>query len=183
MKTLTELNSKWWHRLIKVCFILLFLFCLITPVVIVVSSYNPTINESESSAVCDDGRQLQFGAKQGYENGELITRYYVFSRDYSEIAVFCASDRAIATKARSLYGPTTLDDQELARLVRSRLDVYGEDLYFPSDNYTINYVYTKRDWIGTIGYSLLSVVVTLLIFELVRRIFYYVVLGSLRPKK
>ena len=182
MKTLKELNAKWWYRLVKVCFILLFLFCLITPVVMIVVSYNPIVSESQSSAVCDDGRRLQLGAQQGYENGELTTKYYTFSSDYSELALFCSSDKAIASKIRSLES-TTLDDRELANLVRSRLDVFANEVYFSPNNYTIDYVYTERDWLATIGYSLLSIFITIALFEVARRIFYYIVLGSLRPKK
>ena len=41
--------------------------------------------------------------------------------------------------------------------------------------------YTKRDWIATIGFSLLSIAIAYTVFGLLKRTLYYIVLGTFTP--
>jgi len=63
------------------------------------------------------------------------------------------------------------------KILRKKIDkVLGK-------NYSMVEKYTSRNWTQTINYSLLALLGVTIIFELIRRIFYYVVLGKLRPAK
>jgi len=50
-------------------------------------------------------------------------------------------------------------------------------------NYELISIYTQRNWIKAIGISFLWMIVATFFFELIKRIFYYIVLGSFRPQK
>lgn len=54
--------------------------------------------------------------------------------------------------------------------------------YYVKKNYTLMPSLT-RDWFTTIGLSVFYVIVTIIIFQLIKRVFYYIILGSFRPPK
>jgi len=44
-------------------------------------------------------------------------------------------------------------------------------------------IYTARNWFKIMWQSLLSIAIALIIFEVIKRIFYYILLGKFMPKK
>lgn len=61
----------------------------------------------------------------------------------------------------------------------NQLDLSGET----NGNYRLVMHYSERDWSSVVMYSIFVIVSNFVIFEIVRRVFYYIVLGSIRPKK
>lgn len=57
------------------------------------------------------------------------------------------------------------------------------DQYLINKNYQLISVYKSRNWGEIIKYSLFVILCTILTLETIKRIFYYIVLGSLKPKK
>jgi len=83
----------------------------------------------------------------------------------------------IPLKFASYLIPQSVNDLKIKRMC-------SESSFAPiGKNYSLISVYTKRNWFKTIGISILSIVATILLFELIKRIFYYIVLGSFKPQK
>ena len=57
------------------------------------------------------------------------------------------------------------------------------DINTVDKNYELVAYHGSRDWTTTIGLIILSIIGILLLFELVRRGFYYVFLGKINPEK
>lgn len=156
MKTITDLNAKWWYRLVKVAYLLFALLIVIVVVSVVVDAYDRTFNDNESYVSCNDGRKF-FVDKMGMYGD------YVSSYDDKSFRTWCATTMV------------TEDGTKKLKLINGPVP--------EEKNYTFVAVYTPRDWTGTIGSSALWIAVILLVSEGIRRIFYYIILGSLRPLK
>lgn len=191
MKTIADLNSKWWYRLIKVVYILALLFFLIAPVVGIVFSYAPEFDGINSYARCKDGRTVNL-----IKNDVHLYSEYVWSSDDKIIKDRCANSFTLEEVKNGIS-----DDQVINRMLansnteynveaaleagatKKQIGDYLKTQIEKNTEYTLVSAYTPRNWIATIGFSLLSVVITLLVFEVAKRIFYYILLGSIRPHK
>lgn len=81
-----------------------------------------------------------------------------------------------------------MSDENLGELIRKKMiDDAAFDFYqkvsIETKNYKLVPVYTDRDWLRTILFSSLALALALLSFELIKRVFYYVILGSIRPQR
>ncbi|MES2225294.1 MAG: hypothetical protein V4480_00605 [Patescibacteria group bacterium] len=156
MKTLTELNSKWWYRLLKVLYIILALIILGVSIALIVVSNAPEFDNKASYVQCDDGRTFPV---------DKIGMYSDFVDSYN--------DRNFRT-----WCATTLVEENGVQKLKP---ING---FVPDEkNFTFVAKETARNWMGTIGYSVIALVVVLLLSELLRRMFYYITLGSIRPKR
>jgi hypothetical protein len=167
MKTIAGLNQKWWYRLMKVAFVLSFI--VVAPLVAMsVYSSNMPFSYTDYQVTCNYGNKETFLAFQ--DKRILITNY----------------DLRDGLASLSDYAKTDLqnacDISEL-EIQRSSMSVYGVNLQV-QPLYTIapERVTDGSVWIA-IGYSALALSMVAVVFEIFRRLFYYIILGSFRPIK
>ena len=145
-RTILDLNSKWWYRLIKAVYLML-LFLSIAGSSVVIFFLNAPEYDNKPYIKCANGKE------------------FVLSED--------------GTTPYSDFIWTTATEQ--AEYLCSGLS--SGDKIWPVPQFEHISKYKNRDWFATIGFSLLSALGVLFVFELARRIFYYVVLGKLLPRK
>jgi len=161
MKTLKELNLKWWYRLLKVVYTVSFLIFI--SIVFWVSWDKTTpkkiVDNDKTLLVCDSGKtytskQLKFD----FANSSLGT--FLKNQEFNQ-----------------LCGYKNIDNQNKFSDWESFNAQYEK-------HYKIDFKYKK---VGnrtiTVIYFGISLLLFVIGFEIFRRLFYYVVLGSLRPKK
>jgi hypothetical protein len=151
MKTISELNERWWYRLLKVTYVILLLSAFTLGIYGVYSSSNPVYDGNKSYIQCDNGKNFILNEHGFFVSGERLSSYM----DY---------------RAKDLCVNVTGGNQ---------LDLNGGT----SGKYDLVIFYPERDWFLVIMYSIFVLVSNYMVFEIIRRIFYYILLGSLRPKK
>lgn len=167
MKTIADLNSKWWYRLVKVVYVFLLFSWTIGTAVGVYFLFEPEFDNENSYIACESGKNYRLS-----ENGIFLYSEYMGYYDDKLAKELCTSTETMtAEEYEEKYGepPKTFLSLDLEK--------------YRLTEYKLISVYTERDWIATIWYMFLGFLGWLLFFELVRRIFYYVVLGKLIPKK
>lgn len=160
MKTVKNLNSKVWYRFLKVIYVLFFLPFFISSIYSGYGFTKPHFDNEESYILCDNGQKLR--AKS------LTSSYISISHDKTY--------KRICAIQESSVGETLSEEEFLARYS----EIKNQDI---SSNYKLVSVFTKRNWFKAIGTSVLLTFVIYFFFELTRRIFYYILLGSFIPKK
>jgi hypothetical protein len=187
MKTIEELNGKWWYRLIKVVYILAFIGVALITCLIVSSSFDPQFDAANSYIVCNNS-----GDHIALKNTNVTLYYdYISSDDDTALKYYCASPIDLGTAAQEAY-PTNSAYQSTSTLslgqrIQSAYPSYDsvldKALGFVPDNYVFVPVYTQRNWGEMILYMILSILVIAAIFEAAKRIFYYIFLGKFRPTR
>ena len=168
-KTISHLNSKIWYRILKVLYILSFLVVLLITIVIIYSVNFPAqqvVDNDETTILCNYGNKKQFLAS---ENNVYFS--------YSELS----SDNYLTD-----YHKTEL--KKLCQISKTELDQKLNAILSKTDDNTklfdINPVIKNEGGIiAFLGYSILGILILIIIFEIIKRIFYYILLGSLNPKK
>lgn len=161
MKTISELNAWWWYRLLKVVSLFLLLaFIVGTPIGIFIN-YGPQYDNDNSYIKCANGKTFKLEP-----NGIYTYSDYLDSYDIEKAEGLCFDGTIEVVEDR--FG-------EKRPQITSRTTNSGK--------YELISIYTERDWVATIGFTLLSIVGYLVFFEIVRRVFYYILLGSIRPQK
>jgi len=174
MKTVSELQSRWWYRFIKVlytgCFLLVFIFFLAS---FYYENKSYPMNYSKTRITCLDSQKS-------------------FDIDKSELNLV---DDKLSNEQQEALALKYCRGKEIARQSSIDLSKYGARRVsnpFLSGSFLIsNSVFTasygvmeeKIDWSSLLIQLLYLIVTEAFLFELFRRIFYYIVLGSLRPKK
>lgn len=197
MKTIADLNGKWWYRLVKVIYIFLLFSWSIGTAIGVYFMLEPEFDNENSYITCENGENYKLE-----ENGLYLYSTYIGTYDKQKIQSLCKAPKEMTrAEYEEKYGepapsfvdkirpvsftPDTPEDNE--GLTQEQLLEMGAkpvDLEkYRLPRYELVSVYTERNWFATIGYMLLAVLGWLIFFEIVRRVFYYVVLGSLTPKK
>jgi hypothetical protein len=155
-KTISHLNTKWYYRFAKVAFILVSLFVVIIVLAIAFDSSEPyqVFDNNKSYIVCNT--QEQQGVKYYISNsGENLSSTDLYSWDIDKLNTLCGE------KISTL------------NYINNRQKYF--DL-FP--------VYRNvGSWFGTIFECLMSLAITLLIIGIIKRLFYYIILGKFFPKK
>lgn len=160
-KTISYLNSKMWYRFIKVVFLLFLFLCLVSSSAAIFTYYSPKYDNAKSYIKCAKGKNFILN-----QNGINLHSDFMWDFDME--------------KAKSLCFDGTLDFKT-DKYGQTHLETTSETNN--SGKYELVSIYTNRNWIATIGFILLSIVISLFIFEATKRGFYYIVLGSIRPKK
>lgn len=217
MKTITEINTKWWYRLVKVIFILLFAIVLLIANGLIFSQTDfKQISLDKTKISCTYGDKKEFMASEASPyllssddfKGEKFDYKYYFERygnEYNirDILNNCYTpeneyfDVFAMQRVYEVYGaerlkirgtdrpPLTEDerqylDQEITKIESA----YGSSKYKYLDYsvklFDISPVFSHIPFLKTF---LLTNLIILAVFEVIRRAFYYIILGSLRPKK
>ncbi|GEM_PF-1305990 len=182
--SISHLTSNWWYRLIKVVYLFFLVIALIGFSAGIFFSFSPEYDNNRSYIKCANGKEFVLS-----ENGITLYSDFMWSTDRDKAVRLCSDIATLTEPQRTQLdgivlkmdsdGASTPDIQVIVNDFKQK---YGQ----PSPNsgkYELVSKYTNRNWVAIIGFSLLSIVATLLFFEVIRRIFYYIVLGSLRPKK
>ena len=166
MKTITDLNNKLWYRLIKVIFILIIATSAIIAIVV---NFGEVGNyQNDYSVSCNYGNKSTFLA---YKDKEIYIPGY---EDYTESLAKLPD----STKDQ-LKTACAISKEDISALLDSYMNGTnnGTKLYDLTKTKIITDTYvTATLW------SLLSLVIIFVISEIIKRAFYYVILGSIRPK-
>ncbi len=154
MKTVSELNSKWWYRLLKVSWLFFALIGIISAITISWNNNGSEFDPISSKVVCNDGRHFPVD-KIG-----MHSEFSVYSFDET-FRTWCSTEM--------------VNDNGVLKLKKI------DGTISPEKNYAFIAEHTPHDWVGFIWYSLLSIFCIYFVFEVIRRIFYYVILGSIFP--
>ncbi len=158
MKTISELNERWWYRLLKVVYMSICLIVTISIITLIYTDNPPKFNVLESSIQCLDGREFMLGA---YPN---LYSEYLSSEDRNNFQTWCTTEQT---------------GVENGRAVIKKLDNYGT----PITQYEFKPNYLPRDWGNIIWGTFLTIVGAYVITRIIQCTFYYVVLGSMHPRK
>jgi hypothetical protein len=161
--TIKILKTKIWYRLIKVIFILTLIFGLFLGAGVFIDKKLSKINPDKSSFVCNFGNKKIIDNKTGIiDNLILLQEVSLRYRDNSDLA------RAIKADAIKLCGVAEKEANiDLNKLITLKL--INNDF---ND-------FKQKDWI-----MLLGIILGILFSEeVIRRIFYYIILGKFFPNK
>lgn len=136
MKTISELNAKWWYRLMKVAYIITALVFIASIFGYMAYDSKPEIDRNQTVGRCGNGKLLSF-------QNESVSRAYEYN-DRFTLGGLC-----------------------------------GDDSY----SFSVAPVYTPFDLINFGLGSGVFLLVLFLFLELVKRVFYYIVLGKIMPPK
>lgn len=153
MKTIKDLNSKFWYRFIKV------LYFLSLGMIIIISC--------------------------------LATFFYFpvsIDIDVDKTHITCSNDKVYSLREAGIsrISSSYLDYYNQAQVKKrcsTDLKYVNTDDIITSNFKNINFIYENRDWTSIIGYSVLWILITVAFFEFSRRMFYYIVLGKIKPPK
>lgn len=168
-KTIKTLNEKWWYRLLKVIYIVLLIMFVFSAITLSFSSYSPKkIYDNEKSfIVCDDGREFSL----------------------EENNVYLGISGRISTSDDKKFNSWCLDgSEEKVENVDGRIARLKKSLATNKVEKEKNYIFFSSykiigDWNNVMLSIFFSMLTIFAVFELFRRIFYYVILGKMKPKK
>ncbi len=172
--TVKELNNNWWYRLTKVAYLAI---CIITAITVITLSFQEVGSYQEDYTVqCNYGNKNTFLAAK--DKSIYISSTYDYSDsladlpDYTKTALqsACGISRNEVSKILGYSDSFTPDDNQ---------KLGEEKKLFEITKTKINTA-TYRD---AIQWSLLSLLGIGIMFEVIRRIFYYVVLGKIKPRE
>lgn len=211
-KTISYLNSKAWYRLIKVIYILVFITALISFNLFLYSINGlKTVDQDKTQIQCNIGDRKTFTSKSinlnldksDFKNDKFD--YEQFFRNYNDFEIKNILKECSPESAKNLID--SLDVFRIQRIyeitgIKGAEKEYDKDYlnsetqkitsgYKTSDEkanyldfsvkfFDIKPVFTYNEFIK---YFLIGNLIMLLIFEGIKRIFYYIVLGSIKPKQ
>lgn len=186
MKTKSDLNSKWWYRLIKVVYAGFFLICIITSVAIVIDENHPRqVSDYAVNCVATYTNHKNYFAQKDlsiylFPYGSQTVYDSLSKSDKTAIRNACDISDKEASEATS-QAMAYIDQQDKIGTTKEAIQSYIDENLRP---YTISpTMRTEGSYTSVVLYALLSIIIVLMAAEVVRRIFYYIVLGTLRPTK
>jgi hypothetical protein len=186
MTTTKELNNRWWYRLVKVVYILALVFSAAIVCLLIFSSITPQFDSANSYVICGN-YQNHVTMKDA---GVTLYDEYISPDNDTILKYICANTKDLGTAAQEAYPNSTAYQNaspvSLGQSIQLTYPQYNQTLNqmmgFVPDNYTFVPVYTPRNWPLLILYLFIGILCVVLVFEIIRRIFYYIVLGRLRPR-
>ena len=215
-KTISDLNSKAWYRLLKVFFGLGFLIVLVGFNIIAFSSGIKSVDQDKTTVECFYGDKKVLTAKSinlylsnnDFVNGQFdYKNYFEGYNDYQIKNIFescyqklpgATTDVFAIQKIYEVWGkdriltkaderaPLTQDEINYLDTVTKQIsNTYSNTekakfLDFSVKLFDIKPIFTYNPFLMLF---LIGNFIILFIFEAMRRIFYYIVLGNLKPKK
>jgi hypothetical protein len=165
MKTLKELNERMWYRLIKLLFLIAFI---VACTVAIVAQFTMVGNhQTDFEITCNYGNRDVFLA---YNDKQI---YVPFHHDYTDDLTDLPDN--IKVEIQNACG---ISREEMIAMMKAELED-GQDwpALFSIREVDVN-VFTS---LTAAMWSLLSILCIAVVFEIIRRSFYYVVLGTINP--
>lgn len=160
-ETLTKLNNRWWYRLLKVIYVSVLIYTLIVSTAFAVADTKPEklFDRNNSKIVCLDGNKNSFSFKElGLFKGSEI--------DPEDVVRWCNLTTSSPNSEVSDFTNAALRSGEIR-------DSYQR----------IEREKTEGSWLLTTAYALITIIIILVLFEVIRRVFYYIFFGTFRPQK
>ncbi|MFA7050011.1 MAG: hypothetical protein WC164_02800 [Patescibacteria group bacterium] len=209
-KTISYLNGKAWYRFLKVIFIFIFIAVILIANGINISEGIGRIDKDKTFIYCNGGDKRIITAKQAgvyFSNYEFIKGfdYKKFYGDYyneyiiKDILKACYDkvpehnndeDIYLMQRVYEIVGfkanPKKYDDNYLKEQFKIMTEGYkSKDQKISYLDYSIHLfdikpAHTYKDFVLYFFITNFSI---LLIFEVLRRVFYYIVLGTIKPKE
>lgn len=207
-KTIHSLSNKIWYRFIKVLYILCFLFISSIALFFSYDAYKPKkIFDNEKSYIqCTATEGALYGLAL---NGVYLQSGYISFDNDKKFREWCLNAPALhdllaekAKREQSKINPADIvwDDEKQKPITRQRGNIdfreepetigersggrWQDDPIIPDTPYKLVPHYkTEGTWNNFVIAGIVSIMTIFLIFETGRRIFYYVILGSLFPRK
>ncbi len=186
MKSLADLNGKWWYRLVKVLYGLAFIIVALLSAGIV---YQETASHfaADWKITCEYGNYSTFNAL--HDKDISISNYdpdkAVPDAMDAQIKTACAITQ---TDVQAAQEKAATDDAAARSKCANDGTEWGNVFYcnttYAATTYQIGptRVLVHTPWAAA-GYTLLDILIVLGIFEIGRRAFYYIALGKIRPSK
>jgi len=170
-KTISYLNSKMRYRFIKVIYLLILFLSLVGYSVAIFVYHEPKYDNDKSYIKCANGKNFILS-----QNEINLYSDFMWSSDKEKAKSLCLDlDR---TRSVEENGAFSNWEKIYGKTPTISFSAETEN----SGKYELVNIYTNRNWIATIGFILLSIIGNLLVFEAIRRVFYYIALGTIRPK-
>lgn len=162
MKTIAELNSKWWYRAIKVIYIAFVILCYATALGSIAGAYS-TIKENKeeyANTLSENTEKIKLIEELKSNGSTTIQINDAIKRKYNQ------------------YGMVQLTREQYKA-------IYGEEEYKKIDDGKEHSL--KPETPGTMKWLLLiipgSILIAWFIPQLIKWIFYFIVLGTIKPPK
>ncbi|HNV62263.1 MAG TPA: hypothetical protein PKN54_04860 [Candidatus Cloacimonas acidaminovorans] len=209
-KTISYLNGKAWYRFLKVIFIFIFIAVILIANGINISEGIGRIDKDKTLIYCNGGDKRVVTARQAgvhFSNYEFIKGFnykkfyedhyneydirYILMACYDEVPEYNNNeDIYLMQRVYEITGfkanPKKYDDNYLKEQFKIMTEGYkSKDQKISYLDYSIHLfdikpVYNYKDFVL---YSLIANFSILLTFEVLRRVFYYIALGTIKPKK
>ena len=183
MKTVEEINSKGWYRLVKVFYITSFILCLLILVTaVVVNLPKKMVNVKNSTVTCTN-------YDLDYKLSKVIDYDFALKNlkriDISRMNLYCLVIHEALTPEEENYSDFKLTEEQEKAIEEYRLGIVRkvEPIERKKDFIPHYVTYWKPSLSTFILTSIGSLIGILFVFELIRRIFYYIVLGKIKPIK
>jgi hypothetical protein len=182
---LKYLNTQQWFRVLKTFYIGLFAVSILFTAADSFSIFKPTLDPKNSYLTCADGKKIPLG-----EHNFQITNKSLSASDDMAARRLCMSDAVVGSLAREngfFLASDIESDEALGQKIRSEKNFVYQNMYMnitPKEaNYELTEVYVKRSIFLILAWLFLPIMIITTIFEIVRRIFYYIVLDTFIPEK
>ncbi len=167
-KTISHLNTKIWYRFLKVVYSFAIVIISLIAIILIYQEKSQEIklvDNNKTIILCNYGNKKQFTASQA---GIYLTTFETESN-------FLSNDDRIAL-------------EEFCQVSQAEENFVSDAITNHTDNvkklFTITPIIKNEGGIiSVLGYSILTLITILIIFEVIKRVFYYIFLGSIRPEK
>ncbi len=167
LKTTSELNDQAWYRLLKVSYVIVSIFVLLIVVFIVYISNKPysSVDNSATTIKCNYGNKKTFTADEA--------GIFFVPEDFPPSHILPDSKRS------QLQQVCEISKEE----IQGGLDIFlnkkiTNNLFDVSPS-----ISAGGGWAQVIIYSFIAFLIIGIVLEVIKRIFYYIILGSLFPKQ
>jgi uncharacterized integral membrane protein len=175
-KTISDMNKKSWYRFLKVIFVIAELMIL-GIIIILAFSNKPyaTNDEYNSKIVCNNGKEYIAGYN-GIDIYKAIAEEFDDSRKSLNLnnvrGMENPNNAQILCVEGSSFVPEALTMDEWNKLTS------------PTPLYKVELIKKMvGNWWSFVGYLILVLFIVFIIFEVIRRVFYYIFLGKFKPEK
>lgn len=204
-KTINYLNSKMWYRLVKVVYLFLFLVIILVANIIIIEQGIGRLNQNKTIIYCLHGDKRVLTAKQAgvyfsngdFKNGFDYKKYFEGYNDYDikDILTACYDKTPnenvhVIQRVYEIIGfkdePKEYNKNYLDEQIKKISEPFitntqmASYLDYSIRLFDIKPVYSYNEFIK---YFVITNLFILFLFEVLRRIFYYIVLGTIKPKK
>ena len=193
MKTLSDLNKKWWYRLLKVLYCGIFLIVALVSA-LAVFALNETYQAPDYLITCSYGNHSMFNAL--HDKGISIANYdpnkEIPASMNQQILSACGVTQGDIDKATADAKAKAIQQYNENDCANSNPTGFLGEFLCPDLSATyqtfnmygmINSTVPVHTYGKAIGYTVLDLLIVFAIFEIGRRAFYYVATGKVRPVK
>ena len=164
-KTISWLNSKVWYRFLKVVFICSILFCLLIGNASLLSNGVKRLDNGKTLISCKTTSN-----KNTYTPNELEIK--LTASNFTQDGEFIDPKSKIWKTCGGGFDPSSS--------FANSLNLFDKYVILPNLVFDINPVYTYKEFILKF---IINNLLVILFFEILRRAFYYIILGKIRPEK